>query len=152
MNTYPKTSTCVFNTTKHNVWCGLLSEHHRHKWASSAWRIDEWTESYPHNIFQCWSGCVQGHYMLQNLSLNGFSSHIFGVGVQGSCVGKFVALIFTFFYTIGGGPSLTSVPWSTVLIPFPSKRRKVFVIAWNMLSSLLAHHPNTPTHPSFPKI
>lgn len=44
--------------------------------------------------------------MLQNLSLNGFSSHIFGVGVQGSCVGKFVALIFTFFYTIWGGAQL----------------------------------------------
>ncbi len=83
-----------------------------------------------------------------------FSSCFWGWGPGKLCWQIRCSYIFTFFYTIGDGPSLTSVPRSKGFdsISF-QKDQFFFVIAWNMLSSLLAHHPtHLPTLPSFPKI
>jgi hypothetical protein len=64
--------------------------------------------------------------------------------VQRNCVGKFVCSYVYF---------LLHHKSKEVLIPFPSQKGELFfVIAWNMLSSLLAHHRTHLPTLSFPKI
>jgi hypothetical protein len=73
--------------------------------------------------------------------------------VKRNCVGKFVALMFTFFYTIGAGPAWLQFPGAKVLNPFPSQKENLFCHCMKHAVFLTCPSPNTPTHPSsFPKI
>lgn len=84
----------------------------------------------------------------------GFLLIFLGLGSREIVLANSLLLYSLSFTPYGAGPSLTSVPWSHGFDSISFQKEKSFCHCMKpcCLPDLPIHHPNTPTHPSFPKI